>query len=269
MRESTCFETQTPIWIATGVLPEPMSPSGFKRNVLSPPKNLPLRGSNCKSNRVVMPVCHNATATVFSSSVEIDEDCHAGVVRFEFFRKPFTASIFAMRQPEEIFYTVMQSPVGSLLLAATEKGVYRLQFDSSVSVTQSDQVWIESRDHLKTCEEQLNAYFCGELREFSLPLDLRGTAFQVRCWEALTRIPYGTTCSYGELAQEVGSPRAFRAVGQANHNNPVAIIVPCHRVVGANGTLTGYGGGLDLKQKLLRLERGEVHTLFAHMARTQ
>jgi O-6-methylguanine DNA methyltransferase len=215
-----------------------------------------------------MPVYHNATATIFSSSVEIDEECHAGVVRFEFFRKPLAANIFAMRQPEKIFYSVMHSPVGSLLLAATEKGIYRLQFSSPASVAQSDQVWIESRDHLRTCEEQLTAYFRGELRQFSLPLDLRGTAFQVRCWEALCRIPYGATCSYAELAREVGSPRAFRAVGQANHNNPVAIIVPCHRVIGANGTLTGYGGGLSLKERLLRLERGEIHTLFSQAAQT-
>jgi len=218
--------------------------------------------------RVVMPVCHNATATIFSSSVEIDEDCQAGVVRFEFFQKPFAASIFAMHLPGKIFYTVMQSPLGPLLLAATEKGIYRLLFDTRVPVAHQDQVWIESPDHLRRSEEQLKAYFCGELRNFTLPLDLRGTPFQVKCWEALCRIPYGATCSYAELAAQVGSPRAFRAVGQANHNNPVAIIVPCHRVIGANGTLTGYGGGLSVKERLLRLERGEIHTLFSVAAQS-
>ncbi len=103
-------------------------------------------------------------------------------------------------------------------------------------------------------EEELIQYFRGELREFSLPLDLRGTPFQIRCWEALRKIPYGQTCSYADIAREIGSPRAFRAVGQANHNNPVSIVVPCHRVVGAGGSLTGYGGGLEIKEKLLRLE---------------
>lgn len=214
------------------------------------------------------PFLHNATATIYSSSVGIDEDCQAGVVRFEFFHKPFAANIFAVPEPEKIFYTVMQSPVGPLLLAATEKGVYQLLFDGRIPVTRQDQVWLESPEHLRTCEEQLTAYFGGELREFALPLDLRGTAFQVRCWEALCRIPYGTTWSYGELAREVGSPQAFRAVGQANHNNPVSIIVPCHRVIGANGTLTGYGGGLSVKEKLLRLERGEIHTLFPYAAQS-
>ncbi len=215
-----------------------------------------------------MPVSHNATATSFSSSVEIDEDSQAGVVSFEFFHKPFAASIFAMREPEEIFYTLMHSPVGPLLLAATQKGIYQLLFDTRVPVAHQDQVWLESQEHLRRCEEQLMAYFRGELRQFTVPLDLRGTAFQVRCWEALCRIPYGTTRSYAELAREVGSPQAFRAVGQANHNNPVSIIVPCHRVIGANGTLTGYGGGLSMKEKLLRLERGEIHTLFPYAAQS-
>jgi O-6-methylguanine DNA methyltransferase len=162
----------------------------------------------------------------------------------------------------------MHSPVGPLLLAASEKGVYQLLFNAPVPVAHQDQVWLESPEHLRSCEEQLVAYFRGELREFTVPLDLRGTAFQVRCWEALCRIPYGTTCSYAELAREVGSPQAFRAVGQANHNNPVSIIVPCHRVIGANGTLTGYGGGLSMKEKLLRLERGEIHTLFPYAAQS-
>jgi O-6-methylguanine DNA methyltransferase len=96
--------------------------------------------------------------------------------------------------------------------------------------------------------------FRGELRAFTCPLDLQGTQFQKQCWEALRSIPYGTTCSYAELARRIGRPRAFRAVGQANQTNPVAIIVPCHRVIGANGSLTGYGGGMKTKELLLRLE---------------
>jgi len=102
---------------------------------------------------------------------------------------------------------------------------------------------------------QLSSYFCGELTRFDLPLALHGTEFQLRVWAALQEIPYGETISYGELAREIGQPSASRAVGLANGRNPIAIIVPCHRVVGADGTLTGYGGGLERKQMLLDLER--------------
>ncbi|MEU7292646.1 methylated-DNA--[protein]-cysteine S-methyltransferase [Streptomyces exfoliatus] len=103
---------------------------------------------------------------------------------------------------------------------------------------------------------QLDAYFSGELTEFDLPLHLVGTPFQVRVWEQLLRIPYGETRTYGELAEELGNPAASRAVGLANGKNPVGIIVPCHRVIGAGGGLTGYGGGLDRKQRLLAFESG-------------
>jgi len=167
-----------------------------------------------------------------------------------------------MPEANKIYYYRMQSPLGGLLLAATGKGLCRLQFGAQLAA-RNEELWIESGEKLRAWEEELSAYFRGDLREFTLPLDLRGTPFQLRCWEALRRIPYGKTCSYGELAQRVGSPRAFRAVGQANHNNPVAIVVPCHRVIGANGTLTGYGGGLSLKQALLRLEAGEPPSLFS------
>jgi O-6-methylguanine DNA methyltransferase len=237
-----------------------MSPSGFNNQ----PQNLPFRSSKIRFFILGVAPCHaTQTATIFSSSVEIDEDCHSGVVRFEFFRNPFAVTIFVMLQGRKIFYSRMQSPVGTLLLAATQQGLARLQFGADLPCAAADELWIESRDQLRSCEEQLNAYFCGDLREFTLPLDLRGTPFQLRCWEALQRIPYGNTWTYGQLADQIGTPRAFRAVGQANHRNPVAIIVPCHRVIGANGTLTGYGGGLNVKQVLLRLETGQLHTLFA------
>jgi O-6-methylguanine DNA methyltransferase len=101
---------------------------------------------------------------------------------------------------------------------------------------------------------QLEAYFRGELREFQLPLDFEGTDFQKRVWRQLQTIPYGQTRSYSEIAQAIGRPRAVRAVGAANGANPIAIVVPCHRVIGANGTLVGYGGGLPLKKRLLELE---------------
>lgn len=162
---------------------------------------------------------------------------------------------------ERFFYSQMPSPVGVLLLAASEKGLYRVQFGPHLPAAGKNDLWMEAPEKLHECEEELRAYFHGELREFTVRLDLRGTLFQIRCWEALCRIPYGKTCSYKELAASVGSPRAFRAVGQANHNNPIAIIVPCHRVIGADSKLTGYGGGLSVKEKLLQLEGGHPQAL--------
>jgi methylated-DNA-[protein]-cysteine S-methyltransferase len=154
--------------------------------------------------------------------------------------------------------------MGPLLLAATARGLYRVHFGAQiVNPEDSEQEWIECAEELAECKDQLRRYFCGELHKFSLNLDLRGTKFQVRCWEALRHIPYGGTCTYADIAREVGRPRAFRAVGQANHHNPVAIIVPCHRVIGSNGTLTGYGGGLTVKEQLLLLESRQLQPAFA------
>ncbi|HSK42629.1 MAG TPA: methylated-DNA--[protein]-cysteine S-methyltransferase [Candidatus Binatia bacterium] len=145
--------------------------------------------------------------------------------------------------------------VGPLLLAATAKGLRCLQFyKGSMPARSNHETWIESPEYLRPYVSQLEAYFRGELRDFTFELDLVGTQFQKDCWQALLRISYGQTCSYAEIARAIGRPNAFRAVGQANHDNPIAIVVPCHRVLGANGTLTGYGGGLSTKEKLLRLE---------------
>lgn len=102
---------------------------------------------------------------------------------------------------------------------------------------------------------QLSAYFEGRLKTFDLPLDMSGTPFRMKTWEALKTIPYGETRSYGDIARQIGQPKACRAVGMANHNNPVAIVVPCHRVIGSDGSLTGYGGGLPIKRQLLDLEK--------------
>lgn len=107
---------------------------------------------------------------------------------------------------------------------------------------------------LREAGRQLEAYFAGKLREFDLPLHLEGSPFRMKVWKELQRIPYGQAISYGELARRIGQPTAARAVGGANHNNPIAIIVPCHRVIAADGTIGGYGGGLDCKQHLLALE---------------
>lgn len=145
--------------------------------------------------------------------------------------------------------------VGPLLLAATEKGLRCLHFyKGKMPAPAKDETWIESSERLQPYVVQLDSYFRGELRAFTFELDLVGTQFQKDCWQALLLIPYGKTCSYAEIARAIGRPNAFRAVGQANHDNPIAIVVPCHRVLGANGTLTGYGGGLSTKEKLLRLE---------------
>jgi methylated-DNA-[protein]-cysteine S-methyltransferase len=160
-----------------------------------------------------------------------------------------------MPNVKAIYYSRMESPVGNLLLAATERGLCCLQFDAGeLPGKRRDEVWIESPEKLPPYEDQMRSYFQGKLKEFTFDLDLAGTEFQKKCWRALLRIPYGQTCSYADIARAVGSPRAFRAVGQANHNNPVAIVVPCHRVVTSTGTLGGYGGGLAVKEKLLRLE---------------
>lgn len=160
-----------------------------------------------------------------------------------------------MAEKTTVYFSRIESPAGPLLLGATEKGLRYLQFyRGKLPVPAKDEVWIESPERLQPCEQQLQAYFRGELREFTCKLDLIGTQFQKDCWQALLRVPYGKTCSYADIAREIGRPNAFRAVGQANHDNPIAIIIPCHRILGANGTLTGYGGGLNTKEKLLRLE---------------
>ena len=111
---------------------------------------------------------------------------------------------------------------------------------------------------LREASRQLRAYFVGDLRQFNLPLDMRGTDFQLRCWNQLLKIPYGETRSYSEIAHAIRSPKAVRAVGAANGANPIAIVVPCHRVIGSNGKLVGFGGGLPLKKRLLELERGSL-----------
>ena len=171
---------------------------------------------------------------------------------------------------KNVYFTrIDSSVVGPLLLVATENGLRCVQFHKGkLPAPGKDEVWIESRDYLRPYEMQLEAYFRGELREFTCKLDLIGTQFQKDCWHALLRIPYGQTCSYADIARAIGRPNAFRAVGQANHDNPLAIIVPCHRVLGANGTLTGYGGGLNTKERLLRLE-GATFRLAAKSLATQ
>ncbi len=155
------------------------------------------------------------------------------------------------------------APIGLLFLARTPPGLRYLEFMNRRSLKRSiaahekdfpDATWEPSLLELKGVTEQLESYFLGNLREFEIPLDLVGSEFQVKVWKALRRIPFGETRTYGEIARAVNQPKATRAVGLANHDNPLAIVIPCHRVIGADGSLTGYGGGIHRKRWLLELE---------------
>jgi O-6-methylguanine DNA methyltransferase len=156
---------------------------------------------------------------------------------------------------ETLYYSRYSSPVTNLVLAASEKGLFALEFDrGQFSRKKLSAEWEESPDALRPYTLELDEYFAGRRRQFSFHLDLQGTLFQLQCWLALLEIPYGETRTYADIAQAVGKPNAFRAVGLANNRNPIAIVVPCHRVIASDGTLCGYGGGLALKKKLLQLE---------------
>lgn len=154
-----------------------------------------------------------------------------------------------------ITWTTFDSPVGPLMLATSDAGLHALEFGESRHPVRRDSQW-QRGEHplLHRARSQLDAYFSGTLRAFDLPLAPQGTAFQRAVWDALTTIAYGQTLGYGEIAARIGKPSAVRAVGAANGRNPLSIFVPCHRVIGADGTLTGYGGGLPTKEFLLRLE---------------
>lgn len=157
---------------------------------------------------------------------------------------------------ETLFYSRTSSAVGPLFLATSTKGLVRLEFEARVQHIDSKTVSLqESSRELAPYLCELNEYFAGQRREFSFPLDLRGTDFQLQCWRALLDIPYGETRTYADIARAIGHPHAFRAVGMSNNRNPIAIVVPCHRVIASDGSLCGYGGGLDIKRKLLDLEQ--------------
>lgn len=152
-------------------------------------------------------------------------------------------------------FAICPSPIGDIALVADDSGLRELQLPGSfeprgdIFKSEAAEAW------LVEATQQLEKYFAGELREFDLPLSLLGTPFQVQVWTALADIAYAKTESYGSVAARVGNPRASRAVGMANNKNPIAIVIPCHRVIGSNGALVGYGGGLDMKQWLLAHER--------------
>ncbi|ANW66064.1 cysteine methyltransferase [Mycobacterium sp. djl-10] len=159
-----------------------------------------------------------------------------------------------------IRYRMINSPIGMLTLAGRGPVLTNLRMvDQTYEPDRAD--WALDDRAFPDAVEQLDAYFAGELHTFDLRLEFEGTPFQRRVWEALRSIPYGETRSYGEIAMQIGSPTAFRAVGLANGHNPIAVIVPCHRVIGANGSLTGFGGGLDRKRTLLELEKSNSNLM--------
>jgi methylated-DNA-[protein]-cysteine S-methyltransferase len=166
----------------------------------------------------------------------------------------------AILQPvmETLSYVRTASAVGPLFLAASSKGLVRLEFVSRMQKLSPDTTDLrESQTTLAPYLCELEEYFAGKRIAFTLPLDLRGTEFQLACWRSLLEIPYGETRSYRDIALSIGHPYAYRAVGMSNNRNPVAIIVPCHRVIASSGSLCGYGGGLDIKRKLLDLEQAK------------
>jgi methylated-DNA-[protein]-cysteine S-methyltransferase len=153
-------------------------------------------------------------------------------------------------------YTRLPSPLGPLVLVGTTDALTAIWLPSGQDADlRPESGWVETAAPFREAVRQLNAYFAGTLREFDLPLAPAGTPFQQRVWRALREIPYGETLSYGELARRIARPAAVRAVGAANGRNPLAIVVPCHRVIGRDGRLVGYGGGLPAKKLLLELER--------------
>ena len=172
---------------------------------------------------------------------------------------------------------MFMSPVGPLFLAASEGGLVALEFERRLPGQQTIRPnprdvrsernaayrFEESARRMRPFVRELEEYFAGKRREFSFALDPRGTEFQLACWRALIAIPYGETRTYADIARAVGRPQGFRAVGMANNRNPIAIVVPCHRVIASDGTLCGYGGGLDIKRKLLELEGALSGTLAA------
>jgi methylated-DNA-[protein]-cysteine S-methyltransferase len=156
-----------------------------------------------------------------------------------------------------IYYKLLDSPLGTLLLTSDGRSLTGLHMQGQKYFPEQTQEWQESEqlDVLIQTQAQLAEYFAQQRQQFELPLDPVGTAFQKRVWQQLVQIPFGEMLSYGELAKQLGSPTASRAVGAANGRNPISIVVPCHRVVASNGSLTGYAGGVDRKQWLLQHEQ--------------
>jgi methylated-DNA-[protein]-cysteine S-methyltransferase len=165
------------------------------------------------------------------------------------------------RSVSRMYYSWFDSRVGPLMLAGSNDGLRLVSFGAGKRARSVDPAWRQDDSAFVEVVNQLQSYFAGERKIFDLQLALEGTEFQKKVWTALRKIPYGETVSYKELAARVGSPKAMRAVGAANGANPIPIIVPCHRVIGNDGSLTGFGGGLPLKKKLLELESRQLKLL--------
>ncbi len=161
-----------------------------------------------------------------------------------------------------MYYCYLETPIGDLLLAGDEQALYLVGFPEGSMRREPEADWIYSEKPFAAAREQLSAYFAGERKTFDLNLKPGGTEFQLQVLEELEKIPYGTTASYGDIAKRIGRPRAVRAVGAANGRNPIPIIIPCHRVIGSSGDMTGFGGGIPTKEALLRLEL--EHSQFPH-----
>lgn len=160
-----------------------------------------------------------------------------------------------------MYYCYLDTPIGELLLAGQDDALTMIGFPKGSMRRDPEPDWIFNEKPLARARQQLTEYFAGTRREFDLPVALSGTEFQVSVLEALQEIPYGETVSYGEIAKRIGRPKAVRAVAAAHGRNPIPIVVPCHRVIGSSGDLTGFGGGLDTKEALLRLEAEHTHDL--------
>ena len=153
-----------------------------------------------------------------------------------------------------MYYSYLDSPIGPLLLNGSRDHLEGLYFTTGKKARGADESWERADEPFLRVKKQLKEYFAGERKSFDLELAPQGTDFQLSVLKALQDIPYGETCSYADIAQRIGNAKAVRAVGSANGNNPIALIIPCHRVIGSNGSLTGFGGGLDTKRYLLDLE---------------
>jgi len=160
-----------------------------------------------------------------------------------------------------MYYCYLDTPIGELLLAGEDDALTMIGFPKGSMRRDPEPDWIYNEKPLAKARRQLEEYFAGARKDFDLPLKLKGSEFQVNVLKALQKIPYGETVSYGEIAKRIGKPKAVRAVGAANGRNPIPIVVPCHRVIGSSGDLTGFGGGLDTKEALLRLEAENTQDL--------
>jgi len=160
-----------------------------------------------------------------------------------------------------MYYCYLDTPIGELLLAGEDDALTMIGFPKGSMRRDPEPDWIYNEKPLAKARRQLEEYFAGARKDFDLPLKLKGSEFQINVLKALQKIPYGETVSYGEIAKRIGKPKAVRAVGAANGRNPIPIVVPCHRVIGSSGDLTGFGGGLDTKEALLRLEAENTQDL--------